>query len=249
MTSFKDHFSNHAKEYSDFRPTYPKEVFEFLASQCSHHELVWDCATGNGQSALALTSFFDKVQASDASAEQIKHAIPHNKVTYHTWSAEASELPDNSVDLITVSQALHWFNFDLFYKEAKRVLKKNGVLAAWCYELFNVRNNEALTEILRHIYNDIAGPHWPDERAYVEQHYNSIPFPFEESKVPNFAMITEWDFETFCGYIKTWSASKIYHNATGQDVLHDSLTKLKTIWGDQETYTLEWPLYFRLGKV
>ena len=70
----KDHFSGHAACYQQFRPKYPDALFAYLASLCPGHGLAWDCATGNGQAAVALARYFSDVIATDLSAEQIEQA-------------------------------------------------------------------------------------------------------------------------------------------------------------------------------
>ena len=75
----KDHFSGHAACYQQFRPNYPDALFAYLASLCPAHELAWDCATGNGQAAVALAPHFDSVIATDASAQQIDQAQPQTE--------------------------------------------------------------------------------------------------------------------------------------------------------------------------
>lgn len=120
--NFKDLFSNHAKEYKEFRPTYPEGLFEFLSSQAPDHGAAWDCATGNGQGAEGLAKYFNHVYATDASSAQIKQAAPLKNVHYSVATAEHSGLPGQSTSLVTVFQALHWFDLEKFFKEVKRVL-------------------------------------------------------------------------------------------------------------------------------
>src|SRR5216110_2684818 len=125
---FKDHFSGQAVEYAKFRPHYPGELFEYLTSISPRHELAWDCATGNGQAAVGLARHFDSVIATDASAQQIASAELNDRISYRVAPAEASGIDSASVDLTLAAQALHWFDIDRFFREAKRVSRKNGVL-------------------------------------------------------------------------------------------------------------------------
>ena len=69
---FRDYFSSHSKEYAWHRPSYPESMFDYLASLAPGRELAWDCGTGNGQAALALTNNFQQVVATDASAAQVE---------------------------------------------------------------------------------------------------------------------------------------------------------------------------------
>ena len=128
---FKDHFSDKSESYSEYRPAYPDEMFYYLSSITQNHDRAWDCGTGSGQSALALTKYYSEVIGTDASENQIKNAKKKEGILYKTESAEKTSLESESVDLITVAQALHWFNIDKFAEEIERVLKSQGVLAAW----------------------------------------------------------------------------------------------------------------------
>src|SRR6185295_5693490 len=141
-TRFHDHFSSVANRYADFRPHYPPALFDYLTTLVPKKSAVWDCACGNGQATLDLAARFDKVIATDASREQIASATSHPKIEYRVAPAEQSGLLDNSVALVTVAQALHWFDFDRFYTEVKRVLTATGVFAAWAYGIIVVEGEE-----------------------------------------------------------------------------------------------------------
>jgi len=131
--NFSDHFSSQASEYAKYRPRYPEALFEYLAATTPAHELAWDCGTGNGQVALSLTAYFQQIYGTDASEKQIAQAFGHDRIRYSVTTADRTETPDSAIDLITVGQALHWFNLEQFYQEVQRVLKPNGVIAVWCY--------------------------------------------------------------------------------------------------------------------
>jgi SAM-dependent methyltransferase len=247
-TSFKDHFSGHATDYLAFRPEYPPALFEFLASVVSSRGLVWDCGTGNGQAAVALAQHFEKVFATDASAEQIRNAEPHPRVEYTTARAENCPLPDRSTDLVTVAQALHWFDFDRFYAEVRRVCCPGGLFAAWTYDFRSV--NAALDPILNRFQSEFVGPYWPPERAWVEAGYRTIPFPFEEIPAPPFEMTADWDFDRLIGYLNTWSSTKAFTKAKGFNPVDRLTPELAGAWGDRATsHVVRWEFYLRLGRV
>jgi ubiquinone/menaquinone biosynthesis C-methylase UbiE len=121
-----DHFSSRSVKYALYRPTYPAELFQYLVSSCPVRELAWDCATGNGQAATCLRQYFKKVIATDISSTQISEARKDKKIDYRVASVVHSGLKAQSIDLIVVAQALHWFDIAAFYCEAERVLKKRG---------------------------------------------------------------------------------------------------------------------------
>ena len=160
--TFKDHFSDQASDYARFRPNYPHELFAYLGSLVLARECAWDCGTGSGQAAVALAEFFDRVVATDASEKQILSATKSSRVEYPIAPAENSGLSSHSLDLIAVAQALHWFDLDAFYMEAKRVLKPDGILAVWCYGLLEI--GPEIDAIINRFYREIVGPYWPPER-------------------------------------------------------------------------------------
>jgi ubiquinone/menaquinone biosynthesis C-methylase UbiE len=183
---FQDHFSSVANHYADFRPHYPSALFDYLATLVPRSSIVY-CAAGNGQATLDLAARFDQVVATDASKEQIASAPSNPKVEYRVAPAEQSGLPDNSVALVVVAQALHWFDFDRFYAEVKRVLIPDGVLAVWAYGINTVEGDE-VNQLVQNFYANIVGPYWPPERKLVEEGYRTIPFPFIEMPPPAFHM-------------------------------------------------------------
>src|SRR5215213_5453758 len=115
------------------RPTYPDELFAFLATLVPSRDVAWDCATGNGQAATHLAGYFERVVATDESGEMIAQATPDPRITYRVAEAEDSGLEDRSVVLVTVASAIHWFNLGRFYAEVNRVVKPGGTIAAWTY--------------------------------------------------------------------------------------------------------------------
>jgi ubiquinone/menaquinone biosynthesis C-methylase UbiE len=210
--TFKDHFSGHSAEYAARRPTYPPALVDFLADLAPGHELALDCACGSGQLSTLLASRFARVVATDASAQQIASAAPHPGVEYQTARAEESRLPDASADLLTVAQAAHWLDLDLFYVEARRVARPKGVLALITYNMLHTGNAEADRRVGR-FYGATVGPYWPFERRIVEDGYRSLRFPFEEIAPPALEMEAFWSLDDLAGYIDTWSAVKAAEKA------------------------------------
>src|SRR6185295_9769430 len=205
MTAFKDHFSGHAADYARFRPNYPAELFDYLVLISRKQGLAWDCATGNGQAAVGLADHFAKVIATDASARQIESAQPHPSISYQVAPAEASQIDPDSVDLILVAQALHWFDMDRFFTEAKRVSKESWILAVSTYTQVSVPEIHA---ILSKFYHETTGPYWPAERDLVETNFENIRFPFPELPSREFEMRQQWNLAQLTGYLRTWSATK-----------------------------------------
>lgn len=248
---FKDHFSNVAENYAEFRPDYPAELFAWLSSTAPARDRAWDCATGNGQAALQLANFFKKVIATDASAGQIFNARPHPSIQYTIASGERSGLASNSFDIITVAQAAHWLELPSFYEEARRILRTGGLLAIWCYGHF-LFGNDALDEIVSHFYHEVVGPYWPPERRFIEESYRTLPFPLHEVIVPSiFHMQAQFSLPRLAGYLRTWSATQRFQKAKGYDPVQDLEVQLIRQWpGDDSSEILpihSWPIHIRAG--
>lgn len=247
MSGFKDHFSDKSAAYSQYRPGYPTELFEYLASKVERRGRAWDCATGNGQSAINLANYFQEVIATDASKNQIDNAKKHAKIKYRVESAEKSTIQTNSVDLVTVAQAVHWFDLEAFTVEIQRVLKPNGLLAIWTYGLFSIQKD--IDTLLYELYAHTLDNYWPPERNLVEEGYKSIQFPFQEIDVPKFTLFTEWKVDQVVGYLKTWSAVKKYESVNGNNPVDDRLAELQKSWPScNSTQTVAWPITMRVWK-
>jgi SAM-dependent methyltransferase len=248
VSAFKDHFSKHAADYHSFRPVYPPTLFDYLASLCAERTLAWDCGTGNGQAAIELAKHFDRVIATDASAEQLRQAEPHPRIEYSVAPADRSPLAAASVDLVCVAQALHWFDFDPFYAEVRRVAKPGGVFAAICYGHHAV--NPAIDAVSARFQGEYVGPHWHPERRYVEDGYQSIPFPFEEIATPPFELTATWPLAGYLGYLSTWSATKQFVAAEGFDPVAKLAPEFAAAWGDPAMpRAVRWKLNLRVGRV
>lgn len=246
--SFKDHFSGHARDYASYRPGYPQELFDFVAGLPRRRGVAWDAGTGSGQAAVGLAGRFerrfDRVIGTDPSARQIENAEPHPRVEYRVAPAEDSGLPDASVDLVAAAQAFHWFDFDRFFAEARRVLAPGGAIVLWTYNLARV-SPEVDAWIDRLAYR-IVGPYWPPERRWVDEEYRTIPFPFPEAEAPPFLHRESWDLDRFLAYVRTWSAFQRHVRETGRDPIDE---EIEAAWGDPaRARTISWPIFLRASQ-
>ena len=246
--SFQDHFSRTAAGYAAYRPTYPPTLFAALAHLAPALDIAWDCATGSGQAALGLAEHVDRVIATDASDAQIAAATPHERVEYRVARAEASGLPDASLPLVTVAQAVHWFDLDAFWSEVRRVLRPRGVIAVWCYGMLEI--DADIDPLVDELYSGTVGPYWPPERRLVEGGYRDLPFPFEEIVMPPMWMEHALTLPALAGYLGTWSAVQRYRDASGGDPIAPLVASLAERWGPPDrARTARWPLGMRVGRM
>lgn len=246
--AFKDHFSGVAEGYRAFRPGYPPELFQWLADAAPARERAVDLGCGTGQASVALAERFAEVIALDPSADQIARAEPHPRVRYAVAPAEATGLPDASVDLAIAAQALHWFDPARLYPELARIGRPGALFAAFTYDLCRV--DAGVDAVIDPFYRDVIGPYWPPERAHVDAGYRTLPFPLHELPAPSFRIEESWDLEHVVGYLGTWSAVSAYRKQRGVDPIGLILEPLREAWGaPKQRRAVTWNLTLRAGRI
>jgi ubiquinone/menaquinone biosynthesis C-methylase UbiE len=245
MASFPDHFSALAARYAAYRPHYPPELVTVLADRCARHDVAWDVGCGSGQLSVALATRFDWVIASDPAAAQLAHAEQAPRVEYRCVPAEASELPDASVDLAVAAQAAHWFDWPRFVPEAGRVVRPGGLIALVTYR--NAELAGELGALLLDYYRQIE-PYWPNGRLHVNNGYRDLTFPWPALEAPELAMTAQWTRDELVGYITTWTATVRCIAARGEGPLDDLRRRLAAAWPDSGPREVRWPLTLKLTR-
>jgi SAM-dependent methyltransferase len=245
MPAFNDHFGAAARAYASYRPGYPTALFDWLCANTNGRERVWDCGTGSGQAAAALAERFAEVVATDPSVAQLTSARRTPRLSYLAMTAEQAALRTGSADLVTVAQALHWFDRPRFFAEVDRVLRPGGTLAVWSYGLLTI--DPLVDRHVGHLYRDVLGPYWPSERSFVDGGYAGIVLPYAELPRPEIAMEAEWHLEELGGYLSSWSAVGRYRAETGADPVPGFLDAVSEAWGTGARL-VRWPLVVRAGR-
>jgi SAM-dependent methyltransferase len=245
--SFRDHFSSCASAYAEHRPGYTAELATYLASLTPGRELAWDCGTGSGQAAVVLAAEFERVIATDASAEQLAHARPHPRVEYRRALDRDSGLPTASCDLVTAGQAAHWFDLPAFYQEVDRVLRPGGAVAIWCYNRTLV--SPAIDPVISRFQYQRVGPYWPSGREHTDAEYRTLPFPYDRLEAPPIAMRHEWTRHQLEAYMGTWSSVRRCREVEGVDPMIELARDLDPLWPDTtEVREVRWPLCIIAGR-
>lgn len=241
----KDLFSTQSSEYAKFRPTYPPALMQEIISICPSLNLAWDAGTGNGQFANLLSHYFARVVATDISEKQLANAVQKPNIEYSISDSTTVSIADHHCDLVTVAQAVHWFKFEEFYTEVRRVLKKDGILALVSYGLMHAEPK--VNDIILDFYNNTLHDCWDPERRYIDEEYKTIPFPFDEIKLKNYSMPYTWNIDQLIGFFSTWSGLQHYirkHN-------HDPLPQLRQLFlGTGLTeFKVEFPVFGRFARI
>jgi ubiquinone/menaquinone biosynthesis C-methylase UbiE len=244
----KDLFSSRADVYAKYRPAYPLELFDYIVSFVNNREAAWDCATGNGQAANALATYFRRVEATDISEAQLQHAVHKENIHYSIAPAEQTTFPDNSFDLITVATAYHWLDWEAFHREATRVGKRHAVVAVWAYNLVQ-SDEEEINNIIRSFYFDVMFAYWDKERRHVENAYQAVAFDFAPLPAKDFFIEKQWKKEELIGYVSTWSAVQHYQDQKGGSPLPLIEKQLAAVWTEEEVKTFRFPLFMKIGRV
>ena len=244
----KNWFDQGGSDYARFRPQYPPQLAEYLASVAPDTHLAVDVGCGNGQLTQLLGAHFGKVVGLDPSADQIDNASPGERVSYRRAPAEQMPLADHSVSLMTAAQAAHWFDLPAFYREVRRTGVAGGVLALISYGVLELE--PVLNERFQRFYWDEIGPYWPPERKLVDSGYATIDFPFNEFKAPPLQIRVAWRLPEFLGYLQTWSAVRSAREAGREDILVKFASDLEALWGDENIQRLiTWPVNMRIGRL
>jgi SAM-dependent methyltransferase len=243
-------FTEAPESYAAARPLYPPELFEWIASQCAERDVAWDCATGNGQAAVALSKLFRTVHASDVSPEQLSAGLGARNIVYSAQPAEATNFESGTFDLVTVAQALHWFDFRRFWPEVRRVAKQGAFFCAWGYAWFAYP--EEVEAALIQPAKRLLEPYWAAENRILWNGYqgHAIAFPFERIGAPDFRLEVEHDVASLVAYIRTWSAFK--RGCRDQDLaraLEALLAGAEERLGSAHSFRASTPLAVVAGRV
>ena len=240
----KDRFSSGSQLYQQARPTYPQAVVQELLKHVPACDFAWDCGAGSGQFTQLLAPYFEQIVATDLSANQLQHAPYFENVSYQVQTAEQARFPAQCFDFISVAQAIHWFDFDAFYAQVKRTLKPNGVFAVLGYGLIQIDHTQ-LNDAIQYLYRVILKDYWDAERHYVDEQYQTIPFPFKEIAMPDFKIQLAWSSEQLIDYLYTWSAIKHYIQQNDTDPLN----RIRALCSSDQSFQIEFPILLRVGTL
>jgi SAM-dependent methyltransferase len=170
-----DRFTGRVESYRRFRPTYPPAIVDLLTRECAltSDSTIADIAAGTGILTEMLLSAGFTVTAIEPN-EEMRAAcatleLQFPRLQVRSGTAEVTGLPDHSIDLITVAQAMHWFDLEKAGAEFQRILKPGG----HCAVIYNHRRrsgdafHDGYEQLLRDYgidYYHVQRQHLPEDR-------------------------------------------------------------------------------------
>ncbi|MCS7086743.1 MAG: class I SAM-dependent methyltransferase, partial [Bacteroidia bacterium] len=164
---------------------------------------------------------------------------------YRCETVENSSLPDRCCDLIAASQAAHWFDMEVAAKEFRRVARPEAVVALWGYT--PPRFNPKIDAILDNFHFDVLGPYWDERRKPVDERYRNLYFPFKPIPTIEFVYRVAFNYDSFAGYLRTWSAVQNFIKIRGFDPVVELMERLKPLW--KENIQGAYPMFLKMGYV
>ena len=244
----KDLFSKQSDLYARYRPGYPKVLFDHILSFVKDKNIAWDCATGNGQAAIALADHFKKVIATDISPAQIEKAKARDNIEYLVCAAESTPFDENTFDLVTVAQAYHWIKWNKFRDEVIRVCRPRAVIAVWVYSN-QTTGDKKVDDAVHAFYENVTRSYWDDERKFVDEMYSTVEFDYELLPPKIFETILEWRREDLVGYISSWSAIQKFIKVNGHSPVPLIEKEINELWPEGEIKKVTFPIYLKAGRV
>jgi len=245
MMTKNDNFSKQAQYYAKYRPSYPKEMYLQIMAYVKERACAWDCGTGNGQVAVALSEFFKTIYATDISFGQLQNSYKKNNIHYSQSSAESVVFKENTFDLVTIAQAIHWFDFSRFYQEVNRVLKNNSIIAVIGYG--KLQTDESVNQKLSDFFEEMFGLYFTKNRKYVDEQYKTIPFPFDVIGEYEYMSTYNWELQDLQGYLYSWSSVQRFIDDKGKDPTVKLINSISINW--ENSKEVRFPVFLKLGRI
>jgi len=230
-------FSERADWYNLYRPQYPKAIIEYLKQTIglTRTSDIADIGAGTGICAKLFLEEGYSVTAVEPNAEMRKMA----EVTLNSYegfrsiagTGEETTLNNESVDLVTVAQAFHWFRPEETRKELERILRPSGhILLIWNIMQSDNPFLKAYTDLKKKYENPIVHPH--------RDNLHTIQDIFAPNKVitQNFRNTQQLDAEGFQGHFFSFSTIPL----AGSDEMRHELNRIFDTYNQDGTVTLEY---------
>lgn len=266
--------AKHAVLYAKYRPSPPPSIIlrivDYLNIEVPSNGTLMsqalDVGCGSGQSTALLAPHFVAVTGFDVSKAQVDEANKSNtlaNVSYRVSGAEKLPFPPHSLQLVTSSQACHWFNMPAFFAEVDRILVPGGVVALYGYLFPRVMMHPKaaqLTAVIDNVYEDKLSGCWGKDRKYVDNAYTDDCF-----KIPYADCVRDYSHSchrrvsvtVLQGYISSWSGYQQYclrHGAEAGTALLENfkdrlMAETEASTAPEDTFLdIRYPYFLLMGR-
>ena len=227
-------FSSRVENYVRFRPGYPREIIDLLRNDCglANDSVIADVGSGTGKLAelflengIRVLGVEPNKEMREAGALRLRHFPLFSSVD---GAAEAMQLPEHSVDFITVGQAFHWFDHQACRAEFLRVLKRGG----WVVIVWNDRRSNATPFLAQYekLLTDFATDYMKANHRRVDNAATLRQFFRAQPRFRSFATSQQFDFDGLKGRL----LSSSYAPEAGQPKHDEMLVALKQIFDSHQ---------------
>lgn len=225
-------FGKAAELYHRYRPGISLNSAKMIAAITPGHDLALDVATGTGQVAARLLPHFSHVIGIDHDPRLIAEALRHSTVDYRVGNALQLRVDSGSVDLLTVGNALHWFDQAAFWKEVERVLKPGGVLAVLQHKRTFTGSKE-FDELVEKDLGEILRPYGDPRMCAGRKNFEMTRLPFPSGPAVRDFVAFTWALTDFKDYLGTMSQNILYREVHGEPPTKSLDDRLSEAWGEE----------------
>ncbi len=218
----QERFSERAEDYAKYRPSYPAAAIDSILEGLDNPSqlVAADIGAGTGISSRLLAQRGVRVLGIEPNAQMRQAALPHPLVEFHDGSAENTNLPNTSVDLVVCFQSFHWFDPQPTLLEFRRLLKPTGRLAV----VWNDRDrSDKFTQSYTHLIQRASNHHPAESRLVSVDPLLGSPL-FPNVRCHTFANRQELDLDGLVG--RAMSVSYIPRSGLAQQQLISALKEL-----------------------
>ena len=130
----------------------------------------------------------------------------------------------------------------------RRLLTPGVVIALRLYD--HCRINIELDVLSREYSEKTVVEYWPIENRKAWNFEESVDFPFERIKTPEFLLKVNWSLDEYLKYLYTWSSTQNYISKTGKDPIKVIYNRFRKLWkNENEKKEIIWKLVMKVGRV
>ena len=217
----KGAFTGRAQAYTEARPGYSNEAVEYIYSLAAPNAVFADIGAGTGKFTELIARYGNEIFAVEPNEDMLEQLAitlaPYKNAKIFDGTAEATRLPDKSIDVITNAQALRRFNIDAFRAECERIGKSNPIVIT----IFNGGKygvSEGYRKATSALYRNPIMREFPNPLFFTREKWHLYYASMEGVPLPNDSKYEEWtaelnerfDRESVDGILRLDEVTRVY---------------------------------------